>query len=143
MKNFFKKLDLKSWLILAFLVTTLFFGALWYFKGDSGSKEVIKNLEKENKELRSQREVNKEDIKQLRKEVSSLKESLKINQAIQDSLNQQLELQDQQILESKSQLDSIKKEISKKEDQIQNIINNPRERTGTDLLNSLNGKLNK
>ncbi|CAG7580277.1 MAG: putative outer capsid protein [uncultured marine phage] len=142
MKSFFKKLDMKSWMILILLALTLVFGFKWYFSGDAGSKERIEQLEKENEQLSDERADNIKLINILEIEVTNLEKVIETKEEIIDSLDVMVGIQDQKIAESKRELYKMRKEIEEKKEKIEELKKNPFKRTGNDLLNSLKNKVN-
>jgi chromosome segregation ATPase len=130
------KLDIKSILILVLLGFSLIFFYMWYFRGDN-YKDELKKIKEENKILHEKRDsidlrLNKLNVSfnLLKKEDSLLR--IKI-------YNQDLEIQKfkNKANASKEQLNKLLKELEETRKKIQELKNNPPNRTGQDLLNSL------
>lgn len=144
--NFMKfdlKFDIKSILILVLLGFSLVFFYKWYFSGIDGYKKEVKRLHAENEILQHKRDsVNliikglEVDFKRLQKLDSTLrvkiqKDEIEIKSA-KDKANQ-----------SKTELDRLRLDLEKTKKQIEDLKNNPSNRTGDDLLNSLKIKTQK
>ena len=131
------KLDIKSILILVLLGFSLIFFYMWYFRGSDNYKDDLKKLKQENKELHEKRDsiqlhLNSlnDSFNELRKQDSLLK--VKIS-------DQELEIQKfkTKANASKEQLNKLLKEMEETRNKIQELKNNPPNRTGQDLINSL------
>jgi Tfp pilus assembly protein PilO len=134
------KLDLKSIFIIILLATTILFGYKWFFSGNKESKEIVKQLEKEFKELEKQKKSVDIDILQWRAKSDSLKTidaKLKSELAKQEALTKAAE---KEAKKSKDNLDKMRKDLEETRKNIEQIKNNPPNRTGDALLESLKNK---
>lgn len=137
------QIDSKSILIILLLVFSLFFGYKWYFSMDDRKewKDKVEQLNKENKAI-----VDKRDSLQ-----SSLNE-LKIiydDIVVKDSLLQiQISDLEKDIIDSKNkanrtviELNKIKQELEENKRRIEELINNPIDKSDNELIESLKNKL--
>lgn len=137
------QIDSKSILIILLLVFSLFFGYKWYFSMDDRKewKDKVEQLNKENKAI-----VDKRDSLQ-----SSLNE-LKIiydDIVVKDSLLQiQISDLEKDIIDSKNkanrtviELNKIKQEFEENKRKIEELINNPIDKSDNELIDSLKNKL--
>jgi len=134
------KLDTKSILILALLGLSLFFGLKWFWSGDSASKERVKQLEQEFKQLESQKKVVDLEIIAWKAKSDSLRLlDAKLQKEIenQEMLTRKAE---QEAKNSRSNLEKMKKELAETRQKIDEIKSNPPNRTGDALLESLKNK---
>lgn len=134
------KLDIKSILILVFLGISIFFGLKWFWSGNDASKERVKQLEQQFKELESQKKAVDLEIESWRAKSDSLKTlDLKLQKEIarQELLTKKAE---QEAQKSKANLDRMRQDLADTKNKIEQIKNNPPNRTGDDLLESLKNK---
>jgi chromosome segregation ATPase len=134
------KLDIKSILILILLGLTLLFGFKWFFSGDKSSKERVKQLEQEFKELESQKKLVDLEIATWVAKSDSLKKldvKLQAELAKQEAQTRKAE---EEANKSKDNLDKLKKDIAETQHKIEEFKNNPPNRTGDALLESLKNK---
>ncbi len=134
------KLDIKSILILVFLGISIFFGLKWFWSGNDASKERVKQLEQQFKELESQKKAVDLEIESWRSKSDSLKTlDLKLQKEIarQEMLTKKAE---QEAQKSKSNLDKMRQDLADTKNKIEQIKSNPPNRTGDDLLESLKNK---
>ena len=134
------KLDIKSILILILLGFTLLFGFKWFFSGDKASKERVKQLEQQFKELEAQKKVVDLEIITWRAKSDSLKQldvKLQAEIAKQESLTKKAEAEANR---SKANLDKMRHDLAETQRKIEEIKNHPPNRTGDDLLESLKNK---
>lgn len=134
------KLDIKSILILVLLGLTLLFGFKWFFSGDKASKERVKQLEQQFKELESQKKLVDLEINSWRAKSDSLRQldvKLQADLAKQAAQTKKAEIEAQK---SKANLDRLKKDIAETEHKIEEFKKNPPNRTGDALLESLKNK---
>jgi len=133
----------KSILIILLLAFSLFFGYKWYFSMSDRKewKDKVEQLNKENKDL-----IDKRDSLQ-----SSLND-LKIiydDIVVKDSLLQiQISDLEKDIIDSKNkanrsvkELNKIKQELEENKRRIEELINNPIDKTDNKLIESLKNKL--
>lgn len=134
------KLDLKSILILIFFGLSILFGYKWYFSGDKESKERVKQLEKKFNELEKQKKPVDLEILSGQAKSDSLRnvyDRLKSELAKLEKLTKEAEME---VKKSKANLDKIKKDLEETKKKIGEIRNNPPNRTGDVLLESLKNK---
>lgn len=134
------KLDIKSILILVLLGFTLLFGFRWFLSGDKASKERVKQLEQQFKELESQKKLVDLEINSWICKSDSLKKldiKLQAELVKQEAQTKKAEIEANK---SKSSLDKLKKDIAETQQKIENLKNNPPNRTGDALLESLKNK---
>jgi chromosome segregation ATPase len=137
------KLDIKSILILVLLGFSLIFFYMWYFRGSDNYKDELKKLKEENKILNETRDSITSHLNTLNVNFNLLKK--------EDSLlrikiyNQDLEIQKfkNKANASKEKLNKLLKELEDTRNKIQELKNNPPNRTGEDLLNSIKIKTTK
>ena len=134
------KLDFKSILILILLGATLIFGYKWYFGGNSEYKEKLKALQEQYDEIEKQKSESDKRLIIINNEKDSL--------SIQDSLSKKriLELEDGVMLaqresdKSKEMFNKLKAELAITKKKIEDLKNNPPNRTGDELLESIKNK---
>ena len=134
------KLDIKSILILILLGFTLLFGFKWFFSGDKASKERVKQLEQQFKELEAQKKVVDLEIITWRAKSDSLKQldvKLQAEIAKQELLTKKAEAEANR---SKANLDKMRHDLAETQRKIEEIKNHPPNRTGDALLESLKNK---
>jgi peptidoglycan hydrolase CwlO-like protein len=136
MRNF----DFKS--ILIFILLTLLMGVAynWYFKADKDYKNQVKMLRDENIKIKNTRDSLSTNILNLEKEFIIIKDR-------EDSLNNRIKILDIQISDarnkankSKAELDALRIELLETNKKIKELRNNPPNRTGEDLINSIKNK---
>lgn len=135
-----KKMDTKSWVIVGLLFFTLIFGYRTFFHSD-GSKDTIKELEKEIDKLSKEREDNKKIIIDLKKDLAIIERDVEGNKIVIDSLNGEIVELSTIVSDKKRELDRITKKINNQSDKIKEFEENPPKREGDDLFNSLKDKL--
>jgi chromosome segregation ATPase len=134
------KLDIKSILILILLGLTLLFGFKWFFSGDKSSKERVKQLEQQFKELESQKKAVDLEIITWRAKSDSLRQlDIKLQSEItkQEALTKKAEVEANK---SKANLDKLRHDLAETQHKIDEIKNHPPNRTGDALLESLKNK---
>lgn len=134
------KLDIKSILILALLGISLFFGLNWFWSGDKSSKERVKQLEKEFKDLECKKQEVDKEIHLWRLKSDSLKsldEKLQKELAKQELLTKKAE---QEAQKSRANLEKMRNDLAETRKKIEDVKNNPPNRTGDALLESLKNK---
>jgi len=134
------KLDIKSILILILLGLTLLFGFKWFFSGDKSSKERVKQLEQQFKELEAQKKAVDLEIITWRAKSDSLRQlDIKLQSEItkQEALTKKAEVEANK---SKANLDKLRHDLAETQHKIDEIKNHPPNRTGDALLESLKNK---
>jgi hypothetical protein len=137
------KIDIKVILILALLGLTLLFGLYWFWNQDKSSKKEINRLKKEYKILEDQKKLINDEILVWKNKTDSLIKidtKLKSEIAKQEILIKKAELEAQK---SKANLDKMRKDLIETRRRIEEVRNNPPNRTGNDLLESLKNKTKK
>jgi chromosome segregation ATPase len=136
------KIDVKSILIIVFLTISLFFGYKWYFDTDNSNyKNQIKELRIQNRFLEKQRDSINVKINLLETELLKLTESEKTLLIKIGSLSAEIESAKKNANKSKTELEKLRTELANTREKIKHFKNNPPNRTGDNLLNSLKNKL--
>jgi peptidoglycan hydrolase CwlO-like protein len=134
------KLDIKSILIVILLGFTLIFGYKWYFGNNNEYKDKLNQLQDRYDEIEKEK---KESNKRLEDNAFVIDSLLFV-----DSLNNQkialLEFNvreaEDKANESAGKLSKVQKELADTRKKIKEFKNNPPNRTGDDLLNSIKNK---
>lgn len=136
MKNF----DFKTILVFILLTLLMVVGYNWYFKVNKNYKNQVESLKQENKKIQISRDSLSVNILSLEKDFNLIK-------AIEDSLMTRIGKLDTQISDSKNkankskaELDALRKELLETNNKIKELKNNPPNRTGDDLINSIKNK---
>jgi chromosome segregation ATPase len=135
------KLDIKSILILVLLGLTILFGFKWFFSGDGSSKERVKQLEQEFKNLESQKKSVDLEIINWKEKLDSL---IQLDIKLQDELSKQeakTKIAEIEANKSKVNLAKLKRDLEETQRKIDDFKNNPPNRTGDALLESLKNKV--
>ncbi len=129
--------DIKTILIIIFLVGSLFFGYQWYFQGNDGSKERVKELEKKFQQLEEQKKVVDIEITKWQKEFDSLKikDEEKAKQLIK--LSQDTRNAEAKANKSKAELDKLRLHLLEIQKKIEEFKKHPSNRQGDALLESI------
>lgn len=141
MEKFFNKIQSDYLIIAILIVLVIFFGYKYYTT--EGNRELMKRLNREEKELKELRRVNKIQIDSLKNAYTLiLKEKNKIEEKVKkDSL---LVIQyKNEARKSTEELENQKKEYEQILKDIDNIKTNPPNRVDDALLKSLREHLNK
>lgn len=135
-----KNLDFKTITIFVLLTLLMGVGYNWYFKADKDYKKQVQILKDENKKIQKTRDSLSIDIQNLEKEFDIIKSN-------EETLLLKIETLDVEISDSKnkanrtkSELDKIRKELLETNNKIKDLKNNPPNRTGDDLINSIKNK---
>lgn len=134
------KLDFKTILIIILLSLTIFFGLKWYFQRDNGSKERINQLEQKVEQLEKQKkEIDKQLLVWKNKFDSLVVENKKLEKDLylQSEKTRIAELNANKSMQSLNKMRILIEESRKK---IEELKNNPPNRTGDILLESLKNK---
>jgi chromosome segregation ATPase len=139
MKNF----DFKTILIFVLLTLLMAVGYNWYFKADNEYKNQVNSLREENKKIQISRDSLSNNILNLEKEYDIIKKR-------EDSLLIKIDILDTEISDSKrkankskAELEVLRKQLSETNNKIKDLRNNPPNRTGDDLINSIKNKTQK
>lgn len=136
MKNI--TLDIKTILILLFLTLTLIFGYKWYFSGsNSESKNKVKELEKEIIKLEEQKKDVDISIKRWEDRFDNLDKRDKSVRESQIKIERELIKYISSNNKDKEELESLKRRMIETLKKIEEFKNNPPNRTGDDLINSI------
>lgn len=137
------QIDSKSILIILLLAFSLFFGYKWYFSmGDRNEwKDKVDQLNKENKALMDKRDSLQSSLNDLKIIYDDI--------VVKDSLLQiQISDLEKDIIDSKNkanrtvkELNKIKQELEENKRRIEELINNPIDKTDNELIESLKNKL--
>ncbi len=141
MKEFFSKLNLKDWIIVALFGLSLFF-FIQYLTNPSGYKKRIKELEEDNRKIESKIDSLNSVNEKLKKESLIYISNINKYQAKIDSTQKLIDEKDVQISKSKIEMNKSKKEFENTKKEIEKLENNPIKRVGNDLINSLKEKTN-
>ena len=134
------QLDIKSILILILLGLTLLFGFKWFFSGDKVSKERVKQLEQQFKDLENQKKFVDLEINSWRAKSDSLRQldvKLQAELTRQEAQTKKAEIESNK---SKANLDKLKHDLEETQHKIDEFKKNPPNRTGDALLESLKNK---
>jgi len=134
------KLDIKTIFIILLLGLTLLFGFKWFLSGDKASKERVKQLEQEFKDLENQKKLVDLEITTWRAKSDSLRQldvKLQAELVRQEAETKKAEIEAQK---SKANLDKLRRDIAETQQKIEDFKNNPPNRTGDALLESLKNK---
>lgn len=137
------KFDIKTIIILVLLGFSLLFGYKWFFSADPSLKKRLKEIETEYNDLEQKKKESDRKIKQLENEYTILESKDKQLQDQVIKLESDIKLAEQTAAKSKSNLDKIKKDLAETKHKIEDFKNNPPNRTGDDLLNSIKNKTQK
>lgn len=136
-KKFF---DIRNIIIASLVIIALVFGYMWLFSGDSSSKKRVKELEKENKILEHKEDSLTKHTNYLEEQFNILKlKEVRLEKEI-SSLEDQIKKSESIANQSKQQLDSLRKELFETKKKIDDLKNNPVNRVGNDLLESIKNK---
>jgi|688.fasta_scaffold04263_21 septal ring factor EnvC (AmiA/AmiB activator) len=127
-------------LISVLLLTSLIFGYKWFYSGNSASKERVKQLEAEFKELEKKKKESDTRIKYWETQFAAL-------QAKSDSLNAEIDALEKQAKDaeveakkSKAKFEALSKQLAETRHKIEEFKKNPPNRTGDLLLESIKNK---
>ena len=134
------KYDIKTIIILVLLGFTIILGYKWYFSGDDVSKEKVKQLERENKKLESDKknsdiEINKWKVKFTDLDITDKKLKLEVSKSIKDAKDALIKAN-----KSKLDLDNLQKRLNETRRKIEEFEKNPPNRTGDALLESIKNR---
>lgn len=133
------KIDLKT--IILFGMCLVFFG-LWYFKTDKSSEDLISKLEKENIEIRLQRDSVDNIIDKLNGDIIEISEILDIKYEEIKDLNTKLSEATRDTEEAERRYRKAMKEMEERLKKYEDLKKNPPNREGDELIKSLREKLN-
>ncbi len=133
--NFLKKIDPKTAIISLLLLFTLFFGYKWYFSDNN--KSIIDTLHKENAKLESERKLIALELDSMKnKNAYLIIEREKIETKIIEVSNL-IDKYKREGIKSKADLENFKKSMDKINNDIENLVKNPKNKQDEELLNSL------
>jgi septal ring factor EnvC (AmiA/AmiB activator) len=129
--------DPKNIIILALFVGMMIFASIVLLGKSSNYKQQVKDLEAKNKVLQSERVEIHKRVAALEREYEALKK--KEAELLADIAKRDIEIANSKAAasRSKAELDKLKKDLQKTREDIKNHEDNPANRTGDDLLNSL------
>jgi septal ring factor EnvC (AmiA/AmiB activator) len=131
------KIDIKSILILFLLAGCLIFGYMWYFKRDPGYKKELKELRADNERIKRERDSINVHLKSLEIDFNKLKQNEKVLQQKISDLEVEIEKSKQKANKSQAELNRLRLKLEETRRKIKELKNNPPNRTGDDLLNSI------
>jgi peptidoglycan hydrolase CwlO-like protein len=134
------KFDIKNTIILILLIVSILFGYKWFIESDSGSKERVKQLEKEFTELENKKKLTDLEINKWKSKFDTLQKEGDILKQENIKLEAETKKAEQEASKSKSNLDKIRLEMIETKNKIEKLKNNPIKRTGDDLLQSIKNK---
>ena len=134
------KLDFKSIIILILLGLTLIFGYNWYLKGDDGIKEKLKELQSRYDEIEKEKEESNKRLKENAFIIDSLVLSDSINNLKISTLEFNVSEAEKRANKIAKDLGKIHRELEITRNKIKEFKENPPNRTGDDLLNSIKNK---
>jgi hypothetical protein len=134
------KFDIKNTIILILLIVSILFGYKWFIESDSGSKERVKQLEKEFTELENKKKLTDLEINKWKSKFDTLQKEGDILKQENIKLEAETKKAEQEASKSKSNLDKLRLEMIETKNKIEKLKNNPIKRTGDDLLNSIKNK---
>ena len=134
------KFDIKNTIILILLIVAILFGYKWFIESDSGSKERVKQLEKEFAEMESKKKLTDLEIKKWKCKFDTLQKEGDILKQENVKLEANIKKAEQEAIKSKSNLDKLRSEMIETKNKIEKLKKNPIKRTGDDLLQSIKNK---
>ena len=134
------KFDIKNTIILILLIVSILFGYKWFIESDSGSKERVKQLEKEFTELENKKKLTDLEINKWKSKFDTLQKEEDILKQENIKLEAETKKAEQEASKSKSNLDKLRLEMIETKNKIEKLKNNPIKRTGDDLLQSIKNK---
>ena len=136
-----KNINTKDIVIIVLLLGCLVFGYRSFFSSDNLYKYKVEELRKQNDSLLNEKSIIDERLKNLSMEFDSLK-------IIEENLIEEINQRDIDIERSKNkadrsrkELDKYRKEMEESKKKIEWMKENPANRTGDDLINSLKSKV--
>ena len=134
------KFDAKTIVILVLLAFGGIFFTKWYFTS-SGYKGEIKDLENKNKQIEKSRDSLKVVNKGLRDIYKMYEDTIQVRNKQITEFEGKLYILKWDLKKSNDKLSGYQKELQKTKDRIDSLSNNPANRDGDDLINSLKEKL--
>jgi chromosome segregation ATPase len=140
-KILFMRLDTKSIFLITFFFLALFFCFKWYNSEESNYKKELERLHSENELLQKTRDSLSESRMILEGELLDItRNSLVMKEKIK-LLEQEVQSNKKNAEKSKQELNRLRKSIDENRKKLQHVKDNPPNRTGDDLLNSLKIKI--
>lgn len=136
------KFDIRTSLILILLLSSTIFGFKWFFSGDDASKEKIKQLEEQFKQLEADKAA--ADIKIVQWQTKFQNADRK-DKALESEINRlkiDSKIAQEKAKKSKENLDNIQSAIIENRKKIEDLKKNPPELTDDELLEALIKKIN-
>ena len=137
--NFFKNLDIKSWLILILLASTVLLFSMLFLKG-SGSKDEINSLQNDIKKIQKERDSLANARIILQNEFINLKKQDSIKSIKILKNDSAISAVQSKLQQTQSDFNLVKKNLATAQQKLQDVMKSPANRTGDDLLNSLKNK---
>lgn len=134
------KLDIKSILILILLGFTLIFGYKWYFSGDGEIEEKLNQLQEQYDAIELEKQKSNKRLEDNALVIDSLMLADSLNNEKIALLEFNVREAEDEANESAGKLSKMKKELADTRRKIKELKENPPNRTGDDLLNSIKNK---
>jgi chromosome segregation ATPase len=139
MKEKIKNLDTKSYIIIILFIMCFFFIFKWSFDSNNHKKERTE-LERNNRKLKNDRKFLDREFDKMSNKIKE--DSIIIyNSRIEiQEINNEIKLKDDIISVIENDIEIYKKEIKERKKEIQYLRQNPKNRTGEELLKSIKEK---
>jgi chromosome segregation ATPase len=139
MKEKIKNLDTKSYIIIILFIMCFFFIFKWSFDSNNNKKERTE-LERNNRKLKNDRKFLDREFDKMSNKIKE--DSIIIyNSRIEiQEINNEIKLKDDIISVIENDIEIYKKEIKERKKEIQYLRQNPKNRTGEELLKSIKEK---
>ena len=134
------KLDIKSVVILVLLGVSIIFFGLWYFKGDD-TKNKIKELESKNRQIEVTRDSLDNVNKSLKLDFDKIQIVISGRELYFKKLETDLSKVKLDLSNANIKVKEVQKALSETKKKIEELKNNPINRTDDSLINSLKEKL--
>lgn len=138
----YDKNKIKNILMGVLLLLAVFFFCKWYFSTDDVAKEENKKLKIENQKLEKDREVLTKKNDSIVIHYTTVEKNIEKTLERINMLDDKLGKLRTEVLDSKKEQEATQKEINELLKQIAYLKAHPTKRTGNDLLESLNKKIN-
>ena len=136
------KYDIKSICLGLLIILSVVFFCLWYFSTDDAAKQEVKQLQIENKKLQKERADIEKKNDSIVTHYKIVEENTQKTLDMISDLHVKFVKLEVEVKDSKKEVEATNVEINDLLKQIEYLKANPVKRTGDDLLNSLNKKIN-
>ena len=130
-------MDIKSWVIVTLFAIAIVFAGLWYFKGDDGSKQKVKDLEQQISKIEKAKTAADLIISSLQATQKELESTISSKTAELAVIEKNNIVLSSQVSSVRQNLDALRKKLKETEAKITELTNNPIKRDGDELINSL------